>query len=594
MATGAITSISDLITSNLNIRKFAQDVLTYCEGPDLLLAFYESIEKVTILDPTCGSGAFLFAALNILKPLYEACLIRMQNFVDERDQLDMFIEPQKRKKYDHLERFRDILKQVARHHSREYFILKSLIINNLYGVDIMQEAVEICKLRLFLKLVAQIEKPDDIKSLPDIDFNVLAGNTLVGFTSLDEVRNVIENDLHLRAATEEILQRVEQRAKDLARAVQNFRQIQTTYEIELDHAISAEYEREIRNRLIHYLYDELRSELNPYLAMKYYIDRNHIPNEQQYLQRYEQWLKSHQPFHWFIEFYEIMQRGGFNVIISNPPYMETSRVQKDYTILGNYQTRDSGNIYALMVEQSIRLVRTSGKLGVIIPITSVCTDSYLSLQKLLNSAGELVISNFNDRPGRLFDGLEHIRLSIILYSKKSTNSSAFTTKYNKWNTISRPYLFNILKYIVATTFITDGSIPKLSSNYEESILNKILEHHKTLLSYKVNNGKYRLYYTRKISGFVQILDFIPTIYDTNGNKCKPSELKDIVFASEKTRDVFLSLLNSNLFYWFLTIYSDCRNLNKREIYNLRFDIEKAATETITNLSLLAHSLMQRF
>ena len=39
--------------------------------------------QVTILDPTCGSGAFLFAALNILEPLYEACLDRMEAFVED-------------------------------------------------------------------------------------------------------------------------------------------------------------------------------------------------------------------------------------------------------------------------------------------------------------------------------------------------------------------------------------------------------------------------------------------------------------------------------------------------------------------------------
>ncbi len=44
------------------------------------------------------------------------------------------------------------------HPNRRYFILKSIIVNNLYGVDIMEEAVEICKLRLFLKLVAQVER----------------------------------------------------------------------------------------------------------------------------------------------------------------------------------------------------------------------------------------------------------------------------------------------------------------------------------------------------------------------------------------------------------------------------------------------------
>ncbi len=79
-----IKSINDLITYNLDIRQFAQDVIENCEGPELLRAFWQAHRKrVTVLDPTCGSGAFLFAALNILEPLYEACLDRMRFFVEE-------------------------------------------------------------------------------------------------------------------------------------------------------------------------------------------------------------------------------------------------------------------------------------------------------------------------------------------------------------------------------------------------------------------------------------------------------------------------------------------------------------------------------
>ena len=85
LAAGEVTNINDLITYNLDIRQFAQDVITSCESSDLLKAFYQAIEQVSVLDPTCGSGAFLFAALNILEPMYTACLERMQGFVDEDD-----------------------------------------------------------------------------------------------------------------------------------------------------------------------------------------------------------------------------------------------------------------------------------------------------------------------------------------------------------------------------------------------------------------------------------------------------------------------------------------------------------------------------
>jgi len=62
----------------------------------------------------------------------------------------------------------------------------------LYGVDIMKEAVEIAKLRLFLKLVATVEadykRPNlGLEPLPDIDFNIRSGNTLIGYATKKEI-----------------------------------------------------------------------------------------------------------------------------------------------------------------------------------------------------------------------------------------------------------------------------------------------------------------------------------------------------------------------------------------------------------------------
>src|SRR5262249_16786057 len=95
--------IRDFITYNLDICKFDRVVIVAWERSDLLLAFYESIEATTILDPTCGAGAFLFAALRILYPLYEACLIRMSALVDEQDQFAVHLGPQERHQTDQIE-----------------------------------------------------------------------------------------------------------------------------------------------------------------------------------------------------------------------------------------------------------------------------------------------------------------------------------------------------------------------------------------------------------------------------------------------------------------------------------------------------------
>ena len=85
LAGGEVREIDELITLNLDIRQFTQDVIENCEGPELLRALWNAIEKISVLDPTCGSGAFLFAALNILESLYEVCLDRMEAFVEDAE-----------------------------------------------------------------------------------------------------------------------------------------------------------------------------------------------------------------------------------------------------------------------------------------------------------------------------------------------------------------------------------------------------------------------------------------------------------------------------------------------------------------------------
>ncbi|GER86001.1 hypothetical protein KDW_01630 [Dictyobacter vulcani] len=146
---GRITTIDAVISANLQISRFALDALQTLDNPAILLTCYQHLTKLSILDPTCGSGAFLLAAVRVLLPLYEACLEKLA--ATTTNQLP--------------------------HH--RYHILKTIITHNLYGVDIMEEAIEICKLHLFLRLLAQAERLEDIEPLPIIDHHILVGNTLL-------------------------------------------------------------------------------------------------------------------------------------------------------------------------------------------------------------------------------------------------------------------------------------------------------------------------------------------------------------------------------------------------------------------------------
>ncbi|HQQ00105.1 MAG TPA: Eco57I restriction-modification methylase domain-containing protein, partial [bacterium] len=405
LRSGEVREINDLITLNLNIRQFAQDVLADCDSPDLLRAFWKAIEKVTILDPTCGSGAFLFAALNILEPLYETCLQRMEAFIEDLERSGKKHRPEK------FSDFRDILKQVKKHPNHRYFILKSIILNNLYGVDIMAEAVEICKLRLFLKLAAQVD-PDyshdnlGLEPLPDIDFNIRCGNTLVGFAKFSDFENAGSGKLDFDNAK----QRISVRAADVQQAFDVFR----SHQMESDGSVPIEDKQDLHRRL-----KALEEDLNRWLAGEYGVDPENG-------QEYEQWLKSHQPFHWFIEFHGIMKDGGFDVIIGNPPYVEYSKVKDDYEIKG-YKTEVCGNLYALCIERSHRLLHSDSRFGFIVqqPVTSTirmasCRDF------VLETSIAVWASTFDDRPSKLFDGMHHARLAIVITKIGSSNSRDHT------------------------------------------------------------------------------------------------------------------------------------------------------------------------
>ena len=586
LANGEITDINDLITYNLNIRQFAQDVIENCEGPELVRAFWKAITEVTILDPTCGSGAFLFAALNILEPLYEACLDRMQVFLDEM----VTVSPPIREAASNLissgnaggvtvsplirgagglrrySDFRDILERIRQHPNREYFVLKSIIINNLYGVDIMDEAVEICKLRLFLKMVAQLEDVKRIEPLPDIDFNIQAGNTLVGYATYDEVKEAVTGKLDF----DDTMARLEEKAEDVDQLFTLFRQQQT----ELGGTVTPTEKQALQDKL-----KTLEDELNGYLAGEYKVDPNKKTD-------YQDWLTSHKPFHWFIAFYGILEDGGFDVIIGNPPYVEYSKVKKDYAIRG-YETGSCGNLYAFVMERSMALGEKGGQCGMIVPLSGHSTDRMKPLiTDFYNKTQILHIMNISGdaHPSVLFPGVK-FRLAIFLSSTYSENKGLYTTKYSKWLTEEREGLFELIEY-VSVNQKSQSFICKLSTHVHRNIIEKLLKHNG---SFALHQGQHTTYYHNAPVHWIRAHSFIPYFHSERDGEKISTQLKPMTFERENYALAATGVICSSLFYIWWVTNSDCYHLNKREING--FPINLSNTDLAPKIAPIAEHLM---
>jgi len=561
IANREVANINELVTLNLDIRQFAQDVIEHCEGPELLRALWHAIEKLTVLDPTCGSGAFLFAALNILEPLYEACLDRMEAFVAELDRSGEKHRPEK------FSDFRNVLERVAAHPSRRYFIFKSIILNNLFGVDIMEEAVEICKLRLFLKLAAQVESDASkenlgIEPLPDIDFNIRAGNTLVGYATADEVKRCLKEfgGGQMRLGVDDELNsytRFLDRLQIADAAWRSFRQQQT----ELGGRVTVEDKAELKSKL-----KALEDELNRYLSGDYGVKTGDKT-------AYAKWVKFHQPFHWFVEFYGIVSNGGFDVIIGNPPYVEYKDVKDVYQLRG-YKTETCSNLFVYVLERCTQLSRSGSEVGMIIPLSAFSTDRMIPLiTHLKSTSNKLCVANFSWRPGKLFDGV-NLQLSILLQKVGQQSEGIDTTRYLMWDSEARPELFSKIEYVRTHDNRLAGSIPKLGTSEAASILEKLRAHKKEIGGCFTRNSNNIVYYRRGGLYWKVFVDFV------TGS----SEEKIIHLLPEIDKYAIIAALSSDLWWWYFTITSDCRHLGNRDIETFPFDPREMTSHQQKSLS----------
>ena len=540
---GEITHINDFITYNLDIRSFVYDLLHNTDDHLFVLHFYKALQNVTILDPTCGSGAFLFAAMNILEPLYEVCIERMQEFNVQNPLW-----------------FKAELEEISNKYRSniQYFIFKSIILRNLYGVDIMVEATEIAKLRLFLKMVAVVEvdkRADNLglDPLPDIDFNIRCGNTLVGYATEEELNKDLnfETDILQAIANKEFKEKVDEEMQLVSMAYDTFKYVQLNQGEDM--VAFKQAKGELKQRLA-----SLNDTLNRRMHAATQLD-------------YEDWLKSHQPFHWLAEFYQIIKgNGGFDVIIGNPPYVEYP--SKDVQYRFDYlEAAQCGNLYGCCTERGLKISQPEGRFSFIVPVAITCSKRMDTVIRLLKDSSNLLLfANFDDRPGRLFEMIEHLRATIFIANKSENREcqQVYATKYNRWYTQCRSILFDSICYTNVSKFVKSFTIPKLSYSIECSINDKLQSNDNIIANYYGSSfSKSSIYFRAAGGGYFLLIKNQKSITYIDGVLEDVKAEKGIKINDAYNNSAIGAIVSSSLFYWNYIAYTDCRNLTKGYIDN---------------------------
>jgi len=483
------------------------DLLLHADGPLCHHLLQVILPRLSLLDPACGSGAFIVAALKTLLNLTTG-LIGRCTALNHRPVLQWIEHERKQHKAPEV-----------------YWLKKRIITENLYGVDIMEEAVEIAKLRLFLNLVASAEKRDQLEPLPNIEFNLLAGNSLIGLLKVDpaafeakagsvisrtggeQVRLTLAHEAELGFTVESTTAPT---AKEKASA---FVAQQSAHKY-------ADLLRE-KNRLVD-LYRKstsltqdlvaLRAEINAHKTKaREILDRQLLNAFQAEGIQFSQatWdakkktegkpekrdlkladIRALQPFHWAYEFDEIIvNRGGFDAIITNPPWENWKPDAKEFfqkhsdevtkkvmrledfeaekadilskdadirrewleylsqfphvnlwfrnaaqyrnqtaIIKGRKATTDL-NLYKLFTEQCTHLVRPGGRCGIVIP-SGIYTDlGATQLREMLFTRTRITgLFCFENRRG-IFEGVDSRFKFVILSFENGGTTESFPARF---------------------------------------------------------------------------------------------------------------------------------------------------------------------
>jgi hypothetical protein len=344
-------------------------------------------------------------------------------------------------------------------------------------------------------------------------------------------------------------------------------------------------------------------------------------------------LPNRDPFHWNIDFEKVLANSGFDVIVGNPPYIEdgnypqidpsgtdlkilklskngkTNKANSDEPLF--YESRYCGNTHAYFIERSVKLLNKDGKFGFIVPVSLVSTQRMSSIRRIIQeNSSKVKYFNFDDRPSKIFSGIEHCRSTIVVTTKGKGVHKVTTSKFLKWHAEDRGDFLKNLKTTNWSVAVQGETIPKIGTSTEREIITKLVEtaNGKTVTDV-ITSGAENIWYYNATSNWIHahIEQFVPKVeyypsYTKRGKEIIPigepekrlSSHYMSISIDQKYQFLVNGLLNTSLFYWWFVIWADGRDLLKQNITSFPLDTQSFSEEELERIKSLVTELMQSY
>lgn len=400
---------------------------------DIRLAdiFGNVLRHIRVCDNACGSGAFLLAAADVLFDIYYN--------VNAKSGLS----------------------------NTEVAMKKLILAHNIFGVDLNANAVEIAKLRMWLWVVDSY-KPGFVEALPNIDYNVVAGDSLIGYVSIrDKLSTTITlDDYGADEATVEVL--LKEKESLIARYRSQSGNEARASKLKIDNI-----NRRISGKLSMAVYgahaDDIKCSSMEFFALT--------------------------PFHWGLEFSEVFEEGGFDVILGNPPYIQLQKMRglsKSYYEKTGFKVfSNSGDIYFLFYERSNQLLKDGGILTYITSNSWMKIDAGIKLRNYFIQCTEpVMLIDITDI--QIFKDAT-VECGILSYNKISIDESRLKTDVKVCTLGLSDDLAQIEGIVRNESILTSFEVDKswiVAEPFETSIIQSVAKNGVTLkdLGVKINRG----------------------------------------------------------------------------------------------------------